>query len=220
MISIGQISRAFQFNKKERAYFESLVFMNQSSTHEEKDYYFQKLLRYQKTAKVRMLDQSSFDYFSNWYNPVVREIIAFAPRPFDPGWIADHIIPKISEKQVGKSVDLLLSLGLIVDDEQGGFQKRDASLTTGAEVLSLQIAKFQKQMIRLSSQAIDRFEPNQRDMSGVVLSINKEKLAELKRRIDTFRNELIALAEEVEDEDRVIYLQISAFPLTKPKGEV
>lgn len=189
--------------------------MNQALSHEEKDRYYQKMMKSKPFSALRRIDKSCYAYFSNWYNAVVREVVEYVPQPLDLNFISKLITPAITCTQVKKALDLLLSLGLIEENEKGKYRKTDALLTTGREVQSVWVANFHKQMVNLALNAIDHLPAEERDISGIVMSINSERIAEIKEKISDFRNELIELAAGKSDENQVVYIQICAFPLTR-----
>lgn len=217
--SIGKISKGFGLKKQERSFFEDLVFMNQASSHEEKDHYYQRMLNCKSFSEYKLLEKYQYDYFSNWYNPVIREMIDFIPQPLDFEMIAASIQPPVSKKQVVDSIRLLLELGLIEEFEKGKFRKKEAVLTTGGEVRALQVTNFHKQMTKVADGALDRFSSTQRDITGIVLSMNSRKMPLIKKKIEAFRNELADMAANDTEENIVFYIQIRAFPLTKEQEE-
>ncbi len=212
--SIGKISKGLGLSKNKRTFFEHLVFMNQAATHEEKDHYYQRMLHAKPNTEFQIIDKIQYEYFSRWYHPVIREMIEFAPQPLDPEWLATFIQPPISAKQVENSIKLLLKLDLIEEYIPGIYRKKEAVLTTGSEVRALQITNFHKQMAELADSALERFPSEQRDISGIILSINTGSLTEIKEMIASFRNQLAEMAAETSDENAVVYIQIRAFPLT------
>lgn len=217
--SVGKIAKGFALNKQERSFFENMVFMNQASTHEEKDHYFQRMLKSKPFRACYKIDASQYNYFSNWYNLVVREMVAFAPRPVSAEWIASQIQPEITPRQAQKALELLLKIGMIEPCARGGYSKKEAVLTTGSEVRAIQITNFHKEMAGLADSALDRLPPDQRDISGLVLSLRRNRMPEIKEKIDAFRNELAEMAAADENEDAVFYVQIRAFPLTRIEEE-
>jgi uncharacterized protein (TIGR02147 family) len=217
--SISKIAKGLGLNKQERAYFEDLVLMNQAKEHEQKDYYYQRMLCSKPFKKIRQLSKSSYDYFSNWYNPVIREMIQFVPPPMDTELMASLIRPRIKESQVKDAIALLLKLNLIEKKSKGTYQKADAVLTTGDEIQSLQIVNFHKSMMNLAEKAIAEISAKDRDISGLVLSIDHRNMKAIKQKISTFRRELVEMASNETGENQVIYVQIHAFPLMQPYEE-
>jgi uncharacterized protein (TIGR02147 family) len=103
---------------------------------------------------------------------------------------------------------------LIKRDKDGLWEQSDPALTTGPEVQSLAIANFHREMLRLASESIERYEANERDITALTLRVNSRGMAELKRKIAQFRKELLESALVEEETDRVIQVNIQAFPLT------
>ena len=57
--------------------------------------------------------QTGYEYFSNWYHPVIRELVTMRDFNGDSKSLARMIRPPITVKQAQESVKLLLKLGLI-----------------------------------------------------------------------------------------------------------
>ncbi|NLD37291.1 MAG: TIGR02147 family protein [Desulfatiglans sp.] len=67
----GKVAKGFEFKKQEREYFENLVFMNQASSHDDKDYYYKKMMTVNGYLKSHKIDKAGYAYFSKWYYPVI-----------------------------------------------------------------------------------------------------------------------------------------------------
>lgn len=213
--SIAKIAKGFGLKKQEREFFENLVYMNQATLHEEKDHYFKKMMSMKQYAQVHQLEKDSYEYFSKWYNPVIREIISINSHYQTPGEIARILNPKISLKEAEKAIKLLADLGLIKKNSEGHWVQCNQAVSTGPEVKSLVIGNFHKAMIKLAEESIDRHPADKRDISALTLSVSGRKLSEIKSRIEAFRKELLDLACSEEAPDQVIQINIQAFPLTK-----
>jgi uncharacterized protein (TIGR02147 family) len=212
--SVAKIAKGFGLKNKERDYFENLVFMNQADTHDEKNHYYRKLVAINGTKRIRTLDKDQYEYFSKWYYPAIREIIAFAP-DVTAETLVQILRPKISIREAQGALVLLERLQLIRKDGQGRRYPVDGDITTGPELKSMVAANFHKEMMRLADEAIDRFAPAQRDISGLTLSIPEERFAEIKDRLVAFRKELLALASAETSPDMVIQINMHLFPLTQ-----
>lgn len=90
------------------------------------------------------------------------------------------------------------------------------SLSTGPEVQMLNVANFHKEMIKLAGESIERYPSRERDISSLTLSIQREKVGEIKKRIISFRRKLLEMACSDELVDQVIQMNFQLFPLTKP----
>lgn len=213
--SIGKIAKGFGLKKQEREFFENLVFMNQASTNDEKNHYYKKMMSVNGYLKSHRINKSNYKYFSKWYYPAIREIAVFGDRNWTPEQISKILNPGIPAKEVEKALDILLELGLLRKDESGLWEQADKVVSTGAEVKSLAIFNYHKEMIKLALEAFERHPADKRSMSGVTISIKEKKLEEIKNIISAFRKELLKLACEDEGSDKVFQINIQAFPLTK-----
>jgi uncharacterized protein (TIGR02147 family) len=213
--SIGKIAKGFRLNKGEREFLENLVFMNQAATHDQRNHYYQKMMRLKGFTDIQPLEKASYEYFSNWYCPVIREVVLFGDRFHTPDTIAALLDPPITPKEAEKSLDLLMDLGLIRRDAHGRWEQKDRAVTTGPEVRSLVVANFHREMLRLAEESIERHPSEHRDITSVTLSVNRDKMAEIKEKTAAFRKDLLEMACADDDADQVIQVNIQAFPLTK-----
>lgn len=211
--SIAKIAKGFRLRKQEREFFENLVFMGQASAHDEKNHYYRKMLSVRSYTDSHRLEKASYDYFSRWYYPAIREIITFDDRRHTPKQIADRLNPKITPKEAEKALELLLGLGLIKKDSTGRWEQSDKIISTGPEVRSLVISNYHREMLKLASDSIENCPSEERDITALTLSINREALADIKARMTSLRRELLELAGNDENSDQVYQINLQVFPL-------
>ena len=213
--SLAKVAKGFEFRTQEREFFENLVFMNQAKDHEEKNYYLKKMMSLQGYTKVRKIEKQSYEYFSRWYNPAIREIVMFGQRNFTAEQIASALSPKITVREVERALKLLLALGLIRKTKDGLWEQSDPALSTGPEVESIAIANYHREMLTLAADSLERYTSKERDITALTLRVNHRSMDEIKKRTARFRRELLELALEEEDADQVIQINLQAFPLTE-----
>src|SRR5271157_5111968 len=63
-----RISEEFKHNPKESDYFECMVGFAQAKTTNEKDRCFTRMMGLRKTTNVDKIEESQYEYYSNWYN--------------------------------------------------------------------------------------------------------------------------------------------------------
>jgi len=212
--SIAKIAKGFKLKKQEREYFENLVFMNQAEDHEERDHYYRKMMSAKGYGHIQKLEKASYEYFSKWYYPVIREVVLFGSRRHTPLQIATLLKPNIKPKEAEKALKLLVELGLIQKNDDGCWEQCEKVVSTGPEVKSLVIANFHREMMQLAAKSIDQFPARQRDISAVTISTKNENMEEIKKRIAIFREDILELACSDSNDDQVIQINIQAFPLT------
>jgi uncharacterized protein (TIGR02147 family) len=213
--SVYKFAKALALARKETDYFENLIFFNQSSTIEEKNLFLIRLMKYRKRGDVKKIDEAEYEYYSNWYNLALREMVCATDFKDDFKRLGSALIPSISAAEASRSVELLLHLKFIERNPDGTYSKTAPSLTTGGQIRSLAIANYHREMLRLADDALERFRPNERDISTLTLSVSSKTIPMIMERLQQLRNELLELAEEDEQVDQVVQLNLQLFPLSQ-----
>jgi uncharacterized protein (TIGR02147 family) len=214
--SVFAVGRAMGLSKRQAEYFEALVHFNQARSVDEREHYFVELQSLGKRHGAVKLRESQFAYFSNWYYPVVRELVAIMDFRGDHVTLARAVSPPIAPRQARRAVDVLLELGLITRSGRGGYLPADKSVTTGDEVVSFAVQKFQRENLALASESIDRHSRDTRDLSTLTVGITDKGFERVREEIRAFRKRLVAIAEDDEPADRVYQINFQFFPLSRP----
>lgn len=213
--SVYKFAKALALARKETDYFENLIFFNQSSTIEEKKLFLARLMKYRKRGDVKRIDEAEYEYYSNWYNLALRELVCAADFRDDFKRLGAALIPSISATEASRSVELLLRLKFIERNPDGTYHKTSPSLTTGKQIRSLAIANYHREMLRLADDALERFRPEDRDISSLTLSMSLKTIPLIVERLQQMRNELLEIAEEDEKVDQVVQVNLQLFPLSQ-----
>ncbi|MBD3315276.1 MAG: TIGR02147 family protein [Chitinivibrionales bacterium] len=213
--SVFRFCKALGLNKREAEYFENLVFFNQSKTLEEKNAYLANLMKYRGCADPKYIERSEYAYFSNWYHPVVRELVTSIDFRDDYRKLGRATIPSITAGEARQSVALLLELGFVERTSTGAYQKTSPSLTTGGQVRSVAVANYHKAMMRLGSESIERFGAGERDVESVTLNVSEQTHQAIMEKANAFLMEMLKLAETDRKNERVIQVNLQVFPLSR-----
>lgn len=211
--SLLKLTLALKLSKERARYFESLVFFNQAKTLEERNHYYQEILKTRKSHHFRKLEESQFEIFRQWHHAAIREMIGLRDFRPHPEWIASHLTPKLEAKEVAESLKLMTQAGLIAKTANG-YQIRDEAITTDDEVMSLFVHNYHVQMLALAAKSLETFPPEQRDISSVCFKIREEDFPRLKRQIQLMRKEFRNFAVEDGTGERVVQVNIQLFPLS------
>jgi uncharacterized protein (TIGR02147 family) len=212
--SAFRFSKALGHTKKEADYFENLIFFNQSKTLEEKNSYLANIMKARKNVDPKKIEQSEYAYYSAWYVPVIRELVAAMDFYEDYKKLGRAVIPAISAIEAEKAVKLLLELGYIRKNGGGHYEQSTIFLTTGSQVRSLAVANFHKSMMELASDSLDRFPAKQRDISCLTLGVSENSLSSIVTRIAEFRRELLDLAGSDPHINKIVQVNFQLFPLS------
>jgi uncharacterized protein (TIGR02147 family) len=207
---------AMQLSQKEMEYFAALVGFNNSKSNNEKNKFFSEMVRLRGRSSVKYLDFKQYEYFSKWYNAVVREMATQMEMGNAPEAMSRKIIPEVSVAKIRKSMELLADLGLIFKDENGKWTAADTVVSSEYEIESVALKNYHIEMIELAKQSIERFPADQRELQGLTLSSSRAMYKMLKERIRSFTNEILTMvADEKEKEEVVFQLNLQLFPFTQ-----
>jgi len=221
--TIAAFIKGLGLSERDGRFFENLVLFNQAKSEEAKKKYLAILrgLRYKKPQK--QIPVHLFEYYENWYNPVIRELAVSMEWDGDYSLLAKAMVPSIKTSQARESVALLLRLGFIKKKPDCTYEQTDPDITTGSEVNSLAVRQINRRYAQLGVESLDRFPPSQRDVSSVIMGIPRDKLPLLKQEIADFRKRLIGLTGAEKQIDDYFAFVLEFFPVARTgqgKGSV
>jgi uncharacterized protein (TIGR02147 family) len=221
--SVVKLCRLLQLGKTEAAYFENLVYFNQAKNFSERDFYYRQLNAIHHTtseaSSAKQLRKDQYEFYSNWYQVVVRSLIDLYPSVKDPRDLAAMLYPAITQKQAQKSIELLLRLGLIKRQADGSYKVSSKMLTTGKDIQSLAVQRFHLECMDLAANALRELPGGKRNISGITLGISQEAFAKIEQVIISCQEEILDIAEKDKKSDRVFQLNFQFFPVSRVKGE-
>jgi len=215
--SLARFVKGLGLTATRAAYFENLVQFNQAQTLDERNLFYQKLLRVRTRAGLKPLDEGQFDLFTHWRYLVLREMVGLKGFKKHPQWIADQMHGAITPKEAGDALEKLVGLGL-VRKTANGYRQVDINISTQDEVRSLLVKNYHRQMLSLAADAMDRLPATQRDISSVTIPIRKSDFTKVKEHLQLMRKELLNLAAEADQGEAVIQINLQLFPLTSLDG--
>ncbi len=217
--SIRKFCKGLKLKRDEAAFFENLVLMNQATTPEDKNFYYQRLATSKKYLAVKRLERDQYECFSKWYSAAIWELLSLKGFQNDPQWIARKLVPRITTRQAREVIETFLRLRLVAETPEGGLVKRDPHLTTPNEVKSMAIGNFHRDMLCRAADAVSTNAARDRELSSLTIAISKKRFVKAKRRIQEFRRELHELLAGDEDPDSVYQCHISLFHLSEVPDE-
>jgi uncharacterized protein (TIGR02147 family) len=214
--SIDKFVKAFKMSKDEAAFFKNLVHLNQAKTTVEKQSFAEEILKQKAFRKSQPLKESQYQFFSKWYYVVIREMVAMENFKEDYTWIARQLRPRITASEAKTAVEQLLILGLIARENHGKLIQTDRNVATPDEVTASSIAACHRELMKVASLSIDTIPRNQRDISAIAIAVNEEASLKIKEKIQKFRKEIMDLAAQGGEPDRVYQLNFQFFPTVVP----
>jgi uncharacterized protein (TIGR02147 family) len=121
-----KIARAVGLDSAQTDYFEDLVSFDQAKNQSDKEYYFNRIASKRENAKVRTLDDRHYEFYSQWYHSVIRELITLAENTEDLRALSKVLVPAITPTQFKRSLKLQEELGLIRKRKDGAYEQTES----------------------------------------------------------------------------------------------
>ena len=211
---IRAFGEALGFKKKEQDYFEILVGYNQAKTNKQKNVLFRKLTERFKT-KIKHMGPDTYAFYTTWYYSAIRSILSYYPFSGNYKKLASELVPAITPAQAKKAIGLLENLSLIGKCDDGFYRVTDRLITTGDTVDAFAVVNYQKSTMDLAKDSLDRFGKPDRSSSTLTLGLSEAGYQAIKEKLDVVRREIMEIANYDRQIDRVIQINMHAFPLTK-----
>lgn len=213
-------SRALEFlglSGRSAEYFLLLVSYARERSAKAKGEILEKAMTLRDVAR-HPLETSELEYFSNWWTCVVRALLEITDGRAVPGELAGCTVPAVAEADVRASLKLLVELGLVKKASSGRLVPAQAHLTAGGPAKARAVRGFQRQILALASESLERFAPDDRDVSTLTLSMDELAFREIRELVRECRRQIQKRVEECRDSDRVMHLSMAFFPAAFAPG--
>jgi uncharacterized protein (TIGR02147 family) len=206
-------SKLFKLDSQEAEYFDNLVLYTQAETHEEKKQWLKKLVKELPPGSRTLLKSFQMEYFKKWHYAAVRELLALEEIQ-DPDQLARMLRPAIKPSEARDALTLLLKLKLIRKTAQG-YRKVDNVVSSGYKADPNLMRGVIGDNLELARQALEAYPPKTRPFSYLTLSVSENSFTRIRDRIREFRKELLEIASEELEADRLYQLNLQFFPLSE-----
>jgi uncharacterized protein (TIGR02147 family) len=203
------------FSDLDASYFRALVHFNQTDNKQEKTFIGEQLKGFRRKIKQQPVPVDLYEYYSTWYNPVLRELACIIDWKDDYQFLADTLDPPIKKNEAKKAVSFLLNNGFIRKTEDGHYIQTNPALTTGSEVVSQAIRSFNEKLAKKGFEAIQAHPPTDRDIRTVITGVSRKSYLLVKEEMREFISRVIRIVDDDKESDRVYSLNLQFFPLSK-----
>jgi uncharacterized protein (TIGR02147 family) len=208
-----KLSTIFKHTQQQAAYFLNMVFFTQSKNFREKDLYWEKMVELRQKTMFRRIPEYQYEYYNNWYNITVRELITVMDKPIDYTVLARLIIPPITAVQARNSVKLLLKLGMIQETESG-YSQTDQVLKTDETIKSLAVFNYHLKMSTLATHALENYKREERNFSSCTLNLSQDGYRKTVEYLNEFRDKLMTICKKNANPERIYHINLQLFPVS------
>lgn len=164
------------------------------------------------SESTRYLEVEKFKVISDWYHYALFVAVSKDNFVLDYEKLAKNF--NLNKIQVERTIERLISVGLLIEDEKGLRQAEVHIDTNDKETTTKAHKKRQIQILEKSINAIQNQDLDKRNHSAMTMAIDPKKIPEAKKRIEKFMNELCEFLESGEKTE-IYEIQTSLFSLEK-----
>jgi len=210
-----KLASGLKLSKSESDFFLILVEWNQTNEESKKQSLFKKILSFKKFRDAHPLAEAEFEYYTRWYYPVIREMVALTNFKEDHAWIAGRVRPALAPSDVERAIQKLMILGLLVRNSSGKLVQSNPRVATSPMISGQLAMSFHREMMKLAIESIRGTHSDERELGAITLTLGPERYQSLIRRIRQFQNEIFSeYGEAANQDDRVVQINVQVFPLS------
>jgi uncharacterized protein (TIGR02147 family) len=213
----AKFARLFKLSTTEAEHFESLALYTQAASADEKELYLGKLSGKAGAGGHAVLEAFQLEYFQKWHYAAVRELLAlrsFRDDEDDHRRLAETLDPPLTVREAAEAVRLLLKLKLVTKNAQGVLARAEKVVCSGSKNPAL-VKPAIRGNLELALRALDAHPPAMRPFSYLTLSVSEASLPRIREKLATLRRELLEIAVEDDNVDRLYQMNFQMFPLSK-----
>ena len=211
---VEKVADAMGLAGADRDYFFAMERFGDARSDSMKLQAFNEMQKIAKENRLRVVDAEAFKYFESWVNPVLRELAPIMPgaKPLE---LARQCIPVVSAAEVRHSLDFMCHAEFLKKIGEDTYVQTEKVVTGSTEAIPLALRSMNRQMSKFATEAIDEVPPEKRHITGVTFGISEETYQWLVQKLETLRQQVVAMAAKEKEYDKVYRLNLQLFPLTK-----
>ncbi len=206
-------------SRMESEYFRHMVSLQESRDPLAQAQYSRVLGALRNRLRPKSLEKIHYEYFREWYMPVLRELFCQVPVSTSFQGIASLLSPSISTAQVQAALDVMLKLGILVK-EGDGYKQANTRIHASESLRQKAITAFQTDMMKLGIDAMRIPGKHATRFTTTTMGVPRFLLPVLMEKIRQFQNEIANLVSTQSDFDQVFQLNLQLFPLSNPMQEI
>ncbi len=211
-----RIAEALALKGSDRKYWLRLVAYEKERAPAARERLFKSLLEAKSSAEPSGLTSDELEYYSQWYHPIIREVLTMPAWDGSPEWIQAKLQFPLRLDEIRKALEVLAKLRLIIyKPELARFVASEQNLMTGREVDDIAIVRYHHGMIDLAKESITRIVESERDIQALTVSLPVSAVPILKAKIQQWVHDVMSMEQPGATGQDVFQLNVQLFPVTK-----
>lgn len=215
------VSRAIDFLELSGRAAEYFVLMTSYGRERRKAARAELLRKAQELRDVprRQLEGQELSVLRDWWVVAVRCAVEVLEGRAVPEEISQRIVPPVGVDQIRAAIDLLVGMGIARRAQGERLRIVDQHLTIDGEKGREAVAEFQRKVMGLAAESVDRFPRDQRDISTLTVTVDERAFEDIRGILKDCRRRIQARVGEAARPDRALQVAMAIFPLM-PAREV
>jgi uncharacterized protein (TIGR02147 family) len=172
-----------------------------------------KALSLRDVSRRQLEEEQLASYFGNWWAVAIRSLLEVTEGCSVPAELSRRLVPSVSESEVDGALKVLEKLGLVKKASSGRLVLAEAHVTAGGKVQTKVLRQFQRQILNLASESLERFPREERDVSTLTLAVDALAFSEIREILRECRRQIQKCVEDAKKPDRVMQLSMAFFPI-------
>jgi uncharacterized protein (TIGR02147 family) len=209
---LERLIKLMDLDSDEGKYFRAIVGYGQPSTYEEREFWFEQAVQLNNTPK-KFVDKKTYTFYKKWYHTTIRAYLETCNFKNQYVEASRKLYGRVSPKEVQEAIENLISLGLAAPNSDGYIKPTDKVLSTGDVVKDELLRQYQVSNHDILRSILEKDEPGTHDSTQLTVSVSREGIERIVKRIKQLRSEIISIAHKDEKKaDRVYKIAVHAYP--------
>jgi uncharacterized protein (TIGR02147 family) len=213
--AMAKLAPFLGLNPSELSFFENLVVLGTSDSHEARVTALERMRRFSKFEKLNPTDSHAFEYLTHWYYVAIREMATIPEFQADAVWIQKQLRFSIPLGEVKAALDFLIQHHYIEIKPDGSVVPPKDFLDCSGGIYRLALAEFHREVFSLASRSIENTPSGDRNIQGNTCSLSPESFDQAKQIMNEALDKIRKLSEGEKRSNSVYHMEIALFPLTK-----
>jgi uncharacterized protein (TIGR02147 family) len=211
---IDRFISLLELKQDEAKYFRALVNYNQTTSAQEKEFFFDQIVRLNNTPR-RILDKDTYAYYKEWYHTAIRALLDIVDFKNDYKALATSVSPPITLKQARDSISLLKRLAIISKNEKGFLKPTDRVLSTADIVSDAIVQQFQIKCLEHAKNVLVKGSDQSHRNITLTISLSDKAYARVSGKVQEFKSEIRSIVQKDEEPaTRVYHINLNMFPMS------
>jgi uncharacterized protein (TIGR02147 family) len=180
---------------------------------------FRRVSRSKAFMNRHPIERVTFQYFYEWFLPVLREMAVSVNFNDDPVSLSERMLFPLPPSQAKKALEFLLKAEFIEKQSDGTYRfPQGKAIECEGEVFRLALSSFHKTGALHAVESIEKVPREERYLDGITVALDESDWPEFKQEIEQIMTRIQERAKRGKKRTRVYRFGVYAYPYTKKQN--